>query len=270
MKELKVLGMAFVISALAASNATASGLYFSQDETGNLYVLNTVTGAATLVSGNATGVVSSTVGLTESANPATLIGSIWSGISLINTDGSGFGVQPNSAAAEGLAYDPNSNTLYGAINGSFFTIEQTTYTQQTILTAPGADIEGLAYGNGGIYGLAGFSGPRGNLYFYNPGLNNWTFIGFTGIEFNLPGLAYDPGANVLYAIGSQDSNLYRINVITGAATVVGNTGITSGSTGGGLAFVAQPVPEPATMGLVGSGVLAAWLRRRRATRGHRV
>ncbi len=239
--------------------ATAGTLYFSEDNSGVLYTLSTTTGAPTNI--GASGVTSSTVGLSPSALDTLLYGSQWFNILEIQADGSGAAVL-GGADAEGMAFDGGTGTLYGAINGAFFTISTATGAVATNLAAPGADIEGLAFGNGLVYGLAGFSGPRGNLYSYNPGLDSWTFIAHTGVDFNLPGLAYDAGLNVLYAKGSQDSFLYSINPVTGVATPIGDTGI---GNGGGLAFVgASVIPEPSTLALLGLGGLALRRRRRRA------
>lgn len=264
-----VLGVAVLAMSLALyASAAGAQLYFSQDNNLNgLYTLSTTTGAATLVGAGNTAVFSNTVGLAESGNPSVLLGSTWTQIATINADGSGATVLPNSASAEGLAYDPSANLLYGAINGRFFTLDPATGTLLSPLPGPGADVEGLAYSplNGGtIYGLAGFAGPRGNLYAYDIAGASWSLVGFTGIEFDLCGLAFDPAANTLYGIGSQDPNLYAINPTTAAAVLIGNTGLRN--TGGGLAFIGgAAVPEPGSAALLvgllgGAGVL---LRRRR-------
>lgn len=213
-------------------------LYFSEDSNGNgLYMLDTATGAATNV--GISGVTSSTVGLAPSASPAVLFGTQYFQLLEIQADGSGSAVIGGDGQ-EGLAFDPATGTLYGAINGSFRTVDPVTGVNQTPLAAPPGDMEGIAWGNGGVYAIAG---GAANLYFYDPGTDSWATIGSTGITWDQAGLAYDPGTNTLYAKGDQDSNLYRVDPATGAATVIGDTGIVEG---GGLAFVGPgPGPGPA-------------------------
>ncbi len=210
-------------------------LYFSEDDNSSgLYTLDTATGAATNV--GTSGVTASTVGLAPSASPAVLFGTQWAQLLEIQADGSASAVIGGDGQ-EGLAFDPATGTLYGAINGSFRTVDPVTGANQTPLAAPpgGADVEGIAWGNGGVYAIAG---SDANLYFYDPGTDSWTTIGSTGITWDSAGLAYDPGTNTLYAKGDQDSNLYRVDPATGAATVIGDTGIVEG---GGLAFVGAGV-----------------------------
>ncbi len=236
------------------ANANATSLYFSLDSTPDgLYLLDTTNGAATSV--GISGVESSTVGLSPSGDDTKLFGTSWQDLLSVNADGSGY-TNLGGPGAEGLAYNHNTSTLYGAINGNFFTMDTSTGANTGYLTSPGADVEGLAYGGGDtIYGLVGYSGPRGYLYSYDIILNSWTFIGDTGVDFNLPGLAYNPELDLLYAKGSQDGYLYSINPNTAAISVIGDTGLTGG---GGLAFVSDsaPIPEPSTMLLLGCGLFS--------------
>ena len=247
------LGFALLAWLLWEGEAVRAGtLYFSEDTNSNgLYSLNTSDGSATLVGAGITTVVSQSVGLAPSSSHTSLWGSQPLALLSINADGSG-AVATGTSAVEGLAFDPHADTLYYSINGDFGT-QHTGTGALSPLASPGFDVEGLAFGNGGVYGLA----DGGNLLFYNPGADSWSLIGNTDITFDDAGLAFDPGGNLLYAVGDQDSNLYSIDPVDATTAVVGNTGI---GEGGGLAFVA--IPEPSTLWL---GVLA-WLsmmRRRR-------
>ena len=52
---------------------------------------------------------------------------------------------------------------------------------------------------------------------------NMTIIGPTGIDGR--GMAYDDANGILYATNYDDSGLYSIDITTGAATYIGNTGV---------------------------------------------
>jgi hypothetical protein len=225
-----------------------AALFFSQDSNPNgLFAINTTTGTATLAGAGFTGVSGATVGLATSGTPGVLFGGMPFGLLRINIDGSG-STLVGSQGMEGLGYDALTNTLYGQLNNQFFTVNQATGAIATTLATAPSDMDGLDFGNGLVYGL---SDLNNSLYSYLRATNTWSLIGNTGVNWNNPGLAYDPTSNVLYAIGDEAStNLYRINPVTAAATVVGPTGLANDE--GGLAFI---VPEPSTL-LMALGTIA--------------
>jgi MYXO-CTERM domain-containing protein len=260
MRHFRFVIISLVVFSLSHS-VYGGTLYYSEDSNPNgLFTLNVTTGLATQVGSGISGVITSTVGLAPSSDPNSLFGSKFFDLMKINTDGSG-STDIGSGGSEGLGFDPNSDTLFYAINGSFG-IQNQTNGARSPLASPNSDVEGLAYGDGGVYGLD----TAGDLKFYDIGTGLWSTIGNTGLPtgFN-KGLAYDPSRSLLYAISGQDSLLYSINPQTAASAVIGDTGRSASR--GGLAFVGMqaPVPEPSTVAvwsLLGLGAVAQRRRKR--------
>jgi hypothetical protein len=249
-----------LLALVAATPALAQpGLYFINDFNPTLYTLSTVNGAATPI--GISGVIPSTgftVGLTETPNPAQLLGSIPDfGLNYIQTNGSGV-TFATPIIAEGLAYDAVGADYYGCRNGAFFTLDPVTSITTPLPSAPGnADIGDLAVRNGVVYAVVGFFGPgTGDLVAYDISSSTWGVVGNTGIAFDATGLAYNPVDDLLYAKGNQDTLLYTINPLTAATNVVGNTGL---QFGGGLAYV---VPAPSVLGVLALGACGVARRRR--------
>ncbi len=242
-----------VLSLMATS--VQAQLYFSRDNNSQLYRLNTNTAAATLVA--TTGTTSNTVGLTETNDPNILLGSTWTELSRINISaGTHTIVGTIVSGAEGLAWDPTTSKLYGYINNDFFTLNPATAARTATLAPTPVEVEGLAWRNGFIYGLGG---TNSSLYRYNIAGNTWSLVGNTGLSFqDSTGLAWNPFIDILYAKSEGSGNLYAIDPLTAANTLIGNTGITEG---GGLAFVA--IPEPSTLCLCLAACLPTLYLRRR-------
>lgn len=226
---------AAVTASPAAGQAGEGTLYFSKDAVSELYILDTDDASAQLI--GETGVVGRTVGLTESADDAVLIGSTWSDLSRIQRDGSGYELAgTGELQAEGLAHDPTSGILYKIINGEFATADLTTGATVEDLASPEVDLEGLAWRgtDGLIYGIG-----QNRFMAYDPAEDSWADVGTPGSDFDNAGLAWDSINDVFYAI-DDDGVLHSVDPETGAATVIGDTGFEDG---GGLAFVGQPVPD---------------------------
>ncbi|NEQ39487.1 MAG: DUF4347 domain-containing protein, partial [Okeania sp. SIO3I5] len=224
------------------TGGTQSKLYFSQDNAANdegLYILDTTTGDSTLIGSNDNNVSPANVGLAPSNSSSFLYGGSLD-LLKINADGSATNSIGGIFDGNGLAYDPTNNIIYGVETNNFFTINPNTGNRISVLDAPPVSLDGLSFGNGGVYGL----GESQDLLFYDPNSNDtnkWTTIGDTGISsWQDAGLAFDAEKNVLYAKRDGDTLLYEIDVSTAQATSVGNTGI---SEGGGLALVNDDVYE---------------------------
>lgn len=247
-----------------------STLYFNQAGNANgLYTLDVTDGSATNV-GVTNAVGGPHAGLSPSDDPALLYGSQPAGgfgLLHINTDGSGASAQTGDTTAEGIAFDPGTNTLYGAEDGFFDVINPATGDWAGLgLAQPGADVEGLAYRDGFVYGLVGVGsgGTPGTLLRYEISGDVWTNLGNTGLgSINHVGLAYDPEADLFYA-KADSPILYSIDPDTLDTQAIGDTGLTGG---GGLAVVTTTnVPEPTTVLMAALAVGALGCRCGRAGR----
>ena len=243
---------------LVAATSSAQ-LYFSRDDFGQLYRINTSTAATTFV--EITGADGDTIGLTETNDPNILYGSTYTKLVRLNIAAGThtFVGTISGAGAEGLAWDHNTNELYGYINFDFFKLDPLTAVHTATLTGPPAEVEGLAWRNGFIYGLGG---TNANLYRYSIAANSWSLVGDTQLgSVDSTGLAWDPIKDVFYEKSINDRDLYQIDPITAHATLIGSTGFLEG---GGLAFVS--VPEPSTLSLCLVGCLLICVFRRGGAR----
>jgi len=215
----------------------ATGQLYGLGSTSRLYTINTATATATQVG---------------SAGAFTLSGTSF-----------GFDFNPTvdrirvtSNAGQNLRLNPNDGTLTStdtALNGATTTAMGSAYTNSfsgavtTSLYALDANSDALYLSsnpNGGTYGLVG-----------SLGINSLANVGF---DIAFPG---NVGWAALSVVPGT-SQLYTIDLGTGAATLVGSIG--SEQTITGLAVTPGAVPEPSTVliTLTGLGLIGASWRRR--------
>ena len=140
----------------------------------------------------------------------------------------------------GVAYAANSN-LYGLdYTGRFFQINRTSGVLTLIGTATGlaGSTQDVTIGNtsdGTIYGIyAGSTTTGPNLYTINPATGATTLVGNTGTTYFDGGLGGDGNNNLFATGGNGGSQSFRVNRITGAATVLAAT--TAAGTSYALAY----------------------------------
>lgn len=171
-----------------------------------------------------------------------------------------------------LAIQPGTGILFGIRGpndqldgqGKLYTINKTTGLA-TLVGDTGDFFGALAFApNGTLYMAAADLTSTGDLA--NIGLKrinpaNAATLAFVPTVDFLGALGVRPEDSVLFGGNGDLAQLFTINPTTGAETLIGSTGRTFV---GDLAFA--PVPEPASLALIGIGCVALFLRRRQATR----
>jgi len=218
------------------------GALYGLDADNNLYTINTLTGAATLV-GNTT--ISEGFDYGFDFNPVVDL------VRVVTDSAANFRVNPNTGTL--VSSDPDTTYAAGDPNE---------------LSTPG--FTGAAYSNN-------FTGASNTTLFTidptldvlasatNANLGTYVTVGGLGVDVTgLMGFDISALGNVYAALSvdASPSQLYTINLNTGVATLVGGIGSPAGDT----ILDITAVPEPSTVVLAGLGIAGVRLmfRRRKA------
>ncbi len=142
---------------------------------------------------------------------------------------------PSTSALPGIAWNPNTSTLYGTDENNLYTVNRTTCVA-TLVGAHGAQVTGLTFNTAltTLYAI----GYNGNLYSINPATGAATNIGPIGAGIGSPGYDVTDLATrsdgTVFSVG-VNNNLYSVNLATGAFT---NLGAITGTTGAGITSIA--------------------------------
>jgi len=188
-----------------AQDAYAAGVLFGSDAFGNLFTINVVTGVITTI-GN--------------------FGPIGGQFNSETTD--------IECTSDGLS-------CFSECAAFGFCIEPFDITIPSVTGAPishGGPYNGLEFVGNTLFGIRHPANGGPFLDILNPPLTGTpTPVGSTGTTLPMSGLAHDTSSGIMYGVdggggggfGAGPGNLYTINLGTGLATLVGNTGQTLGS-----------------------------------------
>jgi uncharacterized repeat protein (TIGR03803 family) len=262
MKKTFLFIIASIFISISAVNSVTA-LMFASNQAGELYTLDLTTGAGTLIVGPG-GPPSTEIEYDPLTNTLYSEGSDGDiNLYTINvTTGLPTGAVAHPfGALNGLEYV--GSTLYGTFidnalqPSSLVTVDTSTGSLTPIGPTGFGPITGLAYDGNVMYGVtAGAIGPAADLVTIDLNTGAATVIGSTGfsrvgsIEFGSDGVLY--GATSVNS--ATPGILFSIDTATGLGTSIGQTGMFS-ITGLTETQLIEPVPEPTTILLLGTGLV---------------
>lgn len=219
-------------------------LYGYRGSDGAVFVVNTSTGATTLVGSASAVAAGSTAGIDFNPVPDRLR------VVSSADDNLRINVVGGATTVDGtLAYGPGD-----ANNGSNPNIVAAAYTNADNDPATGTT---LYYIDSALNLLASTSNPNAGVL-STVGALGFDVSDLVGFDIFTDAMGTNSALASLVVDGLQ--SLYSINLGTGSATRVGDFSLGSPLVG----LAAAPVPEPGSLALGGLAVLAAWRMRRRA------
>jgi hypothetical protein len=168
--------------------------------------------------------------------------------SIDTATGAGSFIGNTSPSSTEIEFDTNTDTLYSdGSNGdsNLYTINPSTGEIVGILGHPCCALNGMEYVGTTLYGTNNQGGGGWDLVTVDTVTGNFTIIGPLGIGEPVTGLAYDQVNGIMYGVtsgggggvpsppqdgpersfGNGSSDLVTINLATGAATIIGPTGL---------------------------------------------
>lgn len=275
---VKKLGLVVsTILFLGVMVSPASAFFFATDwsnTNSNLYSFDPTTRTATVVGptgqirmiGLVTDVDNTIYAISEEANSrlwtlnpttgaSTLVGSL------------GFNLQEGD-----MTIQPGTNNMYVAdgAGDKLYIVNKLTAAASLVgsFGALGRDVSGLQFVGSTLYGLALNDAASDTLLTIDPTTGAVTLVGVTGTNFGvIAAMGQDPASGITYIAGPKtgfgnDNELWSVNLATGAGTDLGPiTGVSASISGFSVAgsppiLTGGEVPEPATMILLGSGLVA--------------